>query len=228
MKVSTLLVMVPGAVLALLLGACSRKEPPVREGGMMAARPGKMMSAPELAPGMATETAVFGMGCFWGAEEHFYGRPGVLSTSVGYAGGTTEHPTYEQVSSHTTRHAESVKVVFDPSKVSYQQLLQIFWEQHDPTQGDRQGNDIGDSYRSAIYTFSAAQLNAAMATRDAYQAALARAGHGKITTEIAPAGPIWDAEPYHQQYCIRNPEGYCGHGGTGVSFPMADRTTTKH
>ncbi|MDD3651755.1 peptide-methionine (S)-S-oxide reductase MsrA [Immundisolibacter sp.] len=162
------------------------------------------------------EQALFGMGCFWGAERRFWQLDGVYTTAVGYAGGHTPNPTYEEVCSGGTGHAEVVLVVFEPAKIDYAALLRVFWESHDPTQGMRQGNDIGTQYRSAIYTFGAAQQAAAEASRDAYQAALAAAGYGPITTEIAPAGPFYYAEDYHQQYLAKNPGGYCGLGGTGV------------
>ena len=166
------------------------------------------------------ETAVFAMGCFWGAERKFWQTPGVFSTAVGYAGGYTPNPTYEETCTGMTGHAEVVLVVFDPAKVSYEQLLKLFWESHDPTQGMRQGNDVGTTYRSAIYTTDAAQLAAATASRDAFQGQLARAGYGTITTEIAPLDAFYYAEPYHQQYLGKNPNGYCGLGGTGVSCPI--------
>ncbi|MBC7160699.1 MAG: peptide-methionine (S)-S-oxide reductase MsrA [Immundisolibacter sp.] len=162
------------------------------------------------------QQALFGLGCFWGAERRFWQIDGVVSTAVGYAGGHTPNPTYEEVCSGATGHAEVVLVVFDPARVSYEALLREFWESHDPTQGMRQGNDIGTQYRSAIYTFDAAQLAAAQASRDAYAKALAGAGYGPPTTEIAPAGPFYYAEDYHQQYLAKNPGGYCGLGGTGV------------
>jgi peptide-methionine (S)-S-oxide reductase len=162
------------------------------------------------------QQAVFGLGCFWGAERRFWQIDGVLSTAVGYAGGHTPNPTYDEVCSGATGHTEAVLVVFDPARVSYEALLREFWESHDPTQGMRQGNDIGTQYRSAIYTFDAAQLAAAQASRDAYAKALAGAGYGPPTTEIAPAGPFYYAEDYHQQYLAKNPGGYCGLGGTGV------------
>lgn len=162
------------------------------------------------------QQAVFGLGCFWGAERRFWQMDGVVTTAVGYAGGITPNPTYEEVCSGGTGHTEVVLVVFDPAKIDYPALLRVFWESHDPTQGMRQGNDIGTQYRSAIYTFGAAQQAAAEASRDAYQAALAAAGYGPITTEIAPAGPFYYAEDYHQQYLAKNPGGYCGLGGTGV------------
>jgi peptide-methionine (S)-S-oxide reductase len=167
-----------------------------------------------------TETAVFAMGCFWGAERKFWQTEGVYTTAVGYAGGSTPNPTYEEVCSGRTGHAEAVLVVFDPAKVSYEELLRVFWESHNPTQGMRQGNDVGTQYRSAIYTSSVAQRKAAEASRHAYQDVLSDAGHGEITTEIADAGPFYYAEDYHQQYLARNPNGYCGLGGTGVSCPI--------
>ena len=163
--------------------------------------------------------ALFGMGCFWGAEKRFRQTPGVVSTTVGYAGGTTVDPTYREVCSGTTGHAEVVLVAFDPSRVSYGDLLTVLWENHDPTQGMRQGADIGTQYRSAIYTFDDAQAEAARASRDAYQTNLTEAGHGPITTEIAPAPPFYRAEEYHQRYLEKNPGGYCGIGGTGVNCP---------
>jgi peptide-methionine (S)-S-oxide reductase len=166
------------------------------------------------------ERAVFGMGCFWGAERKFWQAPGVWSTSVGYAGGSTPNPSYEEVCSGLTGHTEAVQVVFDPRKTTYDALLRIFWENHDPTQGMRQGNDVGTQYRSAIYTTSDAQRRTAEASRAAYQRKLADAGWGEITTEIAPAGDYYYAEDYHQQYLHKNPGGYCGMGGTGVSCPI--------
>jgi peptide-methionine (S)-S-oxide reductase len=166
------------------------------------------------------ETAVFGMGCFWGAERGFWETPGVISTAVGYAGGHTTNPTYEEVCSGRTGHTEAVLVVYDPKQVSYDDLLRVFWEGHDPTQGMRQGNDVGTQYRSAIYTTSQAQAEAARASRERYQAALNERGLDQITTEIADAGPFYYAEDYHQQYLAKNPGGYCGLGGTGVSCPV--------
>lgn len=166
-----------------------------------------------------SEVAVFGAGCFWGAERRFWQTPGVQATAVGYAGGYTPNPTYEEVCSGRTGHTEVVMVVYDPKVVSYSELLARFWEMHDPTQGMRQGNDVGTQYRSAIYTTTPAQHAAALASREAYQKALAQAGHGEITTEIAEAGPFYYAEPYHQQYLDKNPGGYCGLGGTGVACP---------
>ncbi len=171
-----------------------------------------------------SEQAVFGLGCFWGAERAFWQLDGVHTTAVGYAGGYTPNPTYEEVCSGRTGHAEVVLVVFDPQRTSYDELLRVFWESHDPTQGMRQGNDVGTQYRSAIYTTSPAQQRAAEASRDRYQEALRAAGHGDITTEIAPAGPFFYAEPYHQQYLARVPNGYCGLGGTGVRCPTGVAT----
>ncbi len=166
------------------------------------------------------ELALFGMGCFWGAERKFWQTPGVFSTSVGYAGGSTPNPTYEEVCSGRTGHAEVVRVVFDPRRVSYDELLRLFWEGHDPTQGMRQGNDVGTQYRSAIYTHGEEQGRRAEASRAAYERALQASGHGKITTEIGPAPEFFYAEDYHQQYLGKNPDGYCGLGGTGVSCPV--------
>jgi peptide-methionine (S)-S-oxide reductase len=163
------------------------------------------------------QLALFGMGCFWGAERKFWEKPGVWSTSVGYAGGTTPNPTYEEVCSGRTGHAEVVRVVFDPRQISYAELLRVFWENHDPTQGMRQGNDIGTQYRSAIYCYGDAQRASAEESRESYQKGLEQAGYGKITTEIAPAPEFYYAEAYHQQYLAKNPSGYCGLGGTGVS-----------
>jgi peptide-methionine (S)-S-oxide reductase len=166
------------------------------------------------------ETAIFGLGCFWGAERKFWQVPGVIVTAVGYAGGLTPNPTYEETCSGLTGHNEVVLVVFDPARVSYEDLLRVFWENHDPTQGMRQGNDVGTQYRSGIYLTSPGQRAAAEASKAAYQAALAGRGFGPITTEIVEAGPFYFAEEYHQQYLARNPGGYCGLGGTGVSCPI--------
>jgi peptide-methionine (S)-S-oxide reductase len=162
------------------------------------------------------EQAVFGMGCFWGAERKFWQQSKVFTTAVGYAGGTTRNPTYEEVCSGRTGHTEVVLVVFDPAKISYSDLLKVFWENHDPTQGMRQGNDVGTQYRSAIYTFSAEQQAAAEASRDRYETALREKGFRPITTEIVKAPEFYYAEEYHQQYLAKNPNGYCGIGGTGV------------
>jgi peptide-methionine (S)-S-oxide reductase len=166
------------------------------------------------------EQAVVGMGCFWGAERIFWQTEGVYSTAVGYAGGFTPNPTYEEVCTGLTGHAEVVLIVFDPATISYEQVLRRFWEGHDPTQGMRQGNDIGTQYRSAIYCYGERQLEAARASAQAYQQRLSAAGYGQITTEIAPAGEFYYAEDYHQQYLHKNPLGYCGLGGTGVSCPV--------
>ena len=167
-----------------------------------------------------TELAVFGMGCFWGAERKFWELDGVISTAVGYAGGFTPNPTYKEVCSGMTGHTEVVQVVFDPRRLSYASLLKVFFENHDPTQGMRQGNDVGTQYRSAIYTHGQEQQQAAVAARDAYQREIGAAGFGSITTEIAAAPPFYYAEDYHQQYLSKNPDGYCGLGGTGVSCPI--------
>jgi len=166
------------------------------------------------------EMAQFAMGCFWGEERKFWTLPGVWVTAVGYVGGLTPNPTYEEVCSGRTGHTEAVLVVFDPKIVTYEALLKEFWEGHDPTQGMRQGNDVGTQYRSGIYTLDDAQLQAALASRATYQEALSARGFGKITTEIEPAGPFYFAEDYHQQYLAKNPAGYCGVGGTGVSCPI--------
>ncbi|CCD96829.1 Peptide methionine sulfoxide reductase msrA (Protein-methionine-S-oxide reductase) (Peptide Met(O) reductase) [Bradyrhizobium sp. ORS 375] len=167
------------------------------------------------------EQAVFGLGCFWGAERKFWQLgDGVHVTAVGYAGGHTPNPTYEEVCSGLTAHTEVVLVVFDPKLISYERLLKTFWESHDPTQGMRQGNDVGTQYRSAVYTFSEAQRETAEASKQAYEQALRAKGLGVITTEIAPAGPFYFAEDYHQQYLAKNPAGYCGLGGTGVACPI--------
>ncbi len=166
------------------------------------------------------ETAIFGLGCFWGAERKFWQADGVYSTAVGYAAGLTPNPTYEEVCTGMTGHNEVVLVAFDPKKISFEKLLQIFWESHDPTQGMRQGNDVGTQYRSGIYVTSAAQRKAAEASRAAYGAALKREGYDAITTEILDAPPFYYAEDYHQQYLAKNPAGYCGLGGTGVSCPV--------
>jgi peptide-methionine (S)-S-oxide reductase len=171
------------------------------------------------------ESLVVGLGCFWGAERIFWKLPGVYTTAVGYAGGFTKNPTYEEVCSGRTGHTEVVLVVWDPEKISREEILRAFWEGHDPTQGMRQGNDMGTQYRSAVYVSSPEQRAAAEATRDAFQRELSAAGYGEITTEIADAGPFYYAEPYHQQYLAKNPMGYCGLGGTGVSCPVGVATT---
>lgn len=167
-----------------------------------------------------TELALFGLGCFWGAERKFWKMTGVVSTCVGYAGGFTPNPTYQEVCSGRTGHTEVVRVAFDPKKVTYEELLRVFWESHDPTQGMRQGNDAGTQYRSAIYAHGEEQKEKAEASREAYQRALDAAGHGAITTQIATAPEFYYAEDYHQQYLGKNPQGYCGLGGTGVACPV--------
>ena len=166
------------------------------------------------------ELATFGMGCFWGAEKLFWQTPGVLSTSAGYAGGFTPNPTYDEVCSAKTGHAEVVQVVFDPARISYEELLKLFWENHDPTEGMRQGNDVGTQYRSAIFTHTDAQRTAAIASRDMYQGELTKAGYGEITTEIADAPAYYFAEDYHQQYLAKVPNGYCPDHSTGVACPI--------
>jgi peptide-methionine (S)-S-oxide reductase len=171
-----------------------------------------------------TQTATFGMGCFWGAERKFWKQKGVVSTQVGYAGGVTPNPTYREVCSGLTAHTEVVRVVFDPKLVRYEDLLKLFWENHDPTQGMRQGGDVGTQYRSAIYAYGPEQKGSAEASRDAYQKVLTSAGYGKITTEIQDAPEFYYAEDYHQQYLEKNPDGYCGLGGTGVSCPVGVAT----
>ncbi len=167
-----------------------------------------------------SEIAMFGLGCFWGAEKVFWQLPGVLATAVGYSGGYTPNPTYEEVCSGRTGHNEVVRVVFDPQKIDYARLLKVFWEAHDPTQHMRQGNDRGTQYRSGIYTYSDSQAAEARASMEAYQRALGSRGYGAIATEILPAGEFYFAEDYHQQYLAKNPRGYCGLGGTGVSCPI--------
>ena len=167
-----------------------------------------------------TEVAEFALGCFWGEEQKFWQTPGVVSTSVGYEGGYTPNPTYDEVCTGLTGHAETVRVVFDPARVSYATLLKVFWESHDPTQGMRQGNDIGTQYRSVIFYRSPEQQAAAEESKAAYEKRLAEAGYGPVTTEIVPAGEFYFAEDYHQQYLDKNPNGYCGAGGTGVSCPV--------
>ena len=166
------------------------------------------------------QKAMFGLGCFWGAERKFWEADGVYTTAVGYAGGYTPNPTYQEVCSGRTGHTEAVLVVFDPNVISYEQLLRIFWENHDPTQGMRQGNDVGTQYRSAIYTFNDEQAAAVKKSREMFQARLQEQGYGEITTEVAPAPTFYYAEDYHQQYLAKNPNGYCGLGGTGVSCPI--------
>jgi peptide-methionine (S)-S-oxide reductase len=183
----------------------------------------EVLGGPVLPPYQeGTQVAEFALGCFWGAEKRFWQTPGVVSTAAGYEGGYTPNPTYEEVCTGRTGHAEAVRVVFDPAKVSYEDLLRIFWESHDPTQGMRQGNDIGSQYRSAIFFTSAEQQAAALRSRDTYQAKLTQAGYGQITTEIVPAGEFYFAEDYHQQYLsdAKNPYGYCPDHGTGVACPV--------
>jgi peptide-methionine (S)-S-oxide reductase len=165
-------------------------------------------------------TTIFALGCFWGAERRFWETPGVYSTAVGYSGGYTPNPTYEEVCTGQTGHAEAVLVAYDPSQITYEELLRVFWEEHDPTQGMRQGNDVGTQYRSAIYVADDAQRSAADASREAYQRRLAEAGYGPITTEIREVGPFYYAEEYHQEYLAKHPDGYCGVGGTGVACPV--------
>ena len=174
------------------------------------------------------ETAYFGLGCFWGAERRFWETEGVYTTAAGYQGGITANPTYEEVCSSRTGHTEVVKVVFDPASVSYRDLLKVFWEAHDPTQGMRQGNDVGTQYRSAIYVTSDTQKQAALETRDAFQPVLAKGGYGDITTEIADAGEFYYAEDYHQQYLAKNPNGYCPNHRTGVALPDLEVTPLQY
>ena len=183
-----------------------------------------VLDAPLVGPWPSgTETAVFALGCFWGAERVFWKTPGVYSTAVGYAGGYTPNPAYEEVCSGLTGHTEVVLVAYTPTEVTFEQLLKVFWEAHDPTQGMRQGNDVGTQYRSAIYTTNAEQLKSAEQSCGVYEEKLKAAGYGAITTEIAPAGIFYYAEPYHQQYLAKNPNGYCGIGGTGVTCPIGTK-----
>ena len=196
---------------------------PGRSGAMPVPAHHEVLGGPLRPPYPAgTEVAEFALGCFWGAEKMFWQTPGVVTTAVGYEGGFTPNPTYEEVCSGRTGHAESVRVVFDPAKVTYSELLKVFWESHNPTQGMRQGNDIGSSYRSAIFYTSPAQKAAAEESRAAYQKKLSEAGYREITTEIVPAGEFYFAEDYHQQYLSsnKNPNGYCPDHGTGVSCPI--------
>jgi peptide-methionine (S)-S-oxide reductase len=182
----------------------------------------RVLDAPVVTPTAPEgyQVAVFGLGCFWGAERVFWQAPGVYTTAVGYAGGFTPNATYEEVCGGKTGHAEVVLAVYDPAKTSYEEMLRLFWENHDPTQGMRQGNDVGTQYRSGIYWENEAQREAAERSRELYQRELGEAGYGEITTEITQAGPFYYAEPYHQQYLAKNPNGYCGLGGTGVSCPV--------
>jgi peptide-methionine (S)-S-oxide reductase len=192
-----------------------------RDTAMSGLRPHHVSGRPITPPWPeGAEVAEFALGCFWGAERKFWQTPGVIVTAVGYSGGFTPNPSYREVCSGRTGHAESVLVVFDPAEVSYEQLLAVFWESHDPTQGMRQGNDVGTQYRSAVYTHSAEQAQLAAASRDRYQAALDARGLGAITTEMAPAGAFYWAEDDHQQYLSKHPNGYCGLGGTGVACPV--------
>ncbi|MBI5517751.1 MAG: peptide-methionine (S)-S-oxide reductase MsrA [Deltaproteobacteria bacterium] len=194
--------------------------PPGRAAPRLPSEPHQVLGTPLQGPFPGSARAVFGMGCFWGAEKRFWALQGVRSTAVGYAGGTTPNPTYHEVCAGLTGHTEVVEVHYDPSVLPYEALLKVFWESHDPTQGMRQGNDVGTQYRSAVYCTTDAQREAAERSREAFQAALTAAGHGRITTEVAPAGPFYFAEDYHQQYLARNPDGYCGLGGTGVACPV--------
>jgi peptide-methionine (S)-S-oxide reductase len=194
---------------------------PGREGSMAGLADHLVLGTPLIPPFPdGTEQAIFGMGCFWGAERLFWQAPHVYTSAAGYAGGFTRNPTYQEVCSGATGHAEVVLAVFDTGGTSYEEMLRIFWEGHDPTQGMRQGNDVGTQYRSAVYWTTDSQREAALESRDRYQRELTRAGLGSITTEIAEAGPFYYAEPYHQQYLAANPNGYCGLGGTGVSCPL--------
>ncbi|GAA4149560.1 peptide-methionine (S)-S-oxide reductase MsrA [Actinomadura keratinilytica] len=199
------------------------KALPGREEPMPVPPRHEVLDAP-LAPPYPEGSAVaeFALGCFWGAERKFWQTPGVISTAVGYEGGYTPNPTYEEVCTGLTGHTETVRVVYDPARISYDDLLRVFWEAHDPTQGMRQGNDVGTQYRSAVFYQDDAQRKAAEASRDAYQKVLAEAGYGRITTEITAAAPFYFAEAYHQQYLsdAKNPNGYCGLGGTGLSCPV--------
>jgi peptide-methionine (S)-S-oxide reductase len=195
---------------------------PGRSTPMALSRPHVIFGTPLDTTPVGTEVAYFGMGCFWGAEQHFFRHPGVVSTAVGYAGGATPNATYREVCTGDTGHAEVVRVVYDPQQVSYDQLLRVFWEGHDPTQGMRQGNDFGTQYRSTLYVTTDAQRTAALASRARYAAALRAAGRGgAITTEIRAGVPFYFAEASHQQYCELNPTGYCGHDGTGVAYPRS-------
>jgi peptide-methionine (S)-S-oxide reductase len=193
---------------------------PGRSDEMPVAERHLVTGAPMRPPWPGCELAMFAMGCFWGAERKLWRAPGVRSTQAGYAGGFTPNPTYREVCTGRTGHAEVVRVAFDPKAIAYPELLKLFWEGHDPTQGMRQGGDVGTQYRSAIYTFGEAQARAAAESREAYQKVISGAGFGAITTELAEAPPFYYAEDYHQQYLEKNPDGYCGLGGTGVSCPV--------
>ena len=200
---------------------------PGREEEMSVAERHYVLNAPLRPPfPQGLESALFGMGCFWGAEKKFWQATGVFTTAVGYAAGYTPNATYREVCTGMTGHAEVVLVLFDPAQTSYDQMLQLFWENHDPSQGMRQGNDAGTQYRSGIYCFSEGQMEAVLASRDAYQVELQQAGHGTITTEILAAPDFYYAEDYHQQYLAENPGGYCGLGGTGVSCPVGVSSTS--
>jgi peptide-methionine (S)-S-oxide reductase len=200
---------------------------PGRDESMSGLGPHRVLGTPIVPPFPAgTETAVFGMGCFWGAERMFWRAPGINTTAVGYSAGFTPNPTYQEVCTGMTGHNEVVLAVFDREQTSYEELLRIFWEGHDPTQGMRQGNDVGTQYRSGIYWTTEAQRDAALASRDMFQAELSRAGYGQITTEILEAGAFYWAEDYHQQYLEANPNGYCGLGGTGVCCPIGTGVAT--
>ena len=199
----------------------AEQAPPGRQQEMPVAARHYVLDAPLRPPfPEGLERGLFGMGCFWGAEKKFWQAPGVFTTAVGYAAGYTPNPTYREVCTGMTGHAEVVLVVFDPARTGYDQMLKIFWENHDPSQGMRQGNDVGTQYRSGIYCFSQKHLEEALASRDAYQAELHRAGYDSITTELLAAPEFYYAEDYHQQYLAKNPGGYCGIGGTGVSCPV--------
>eukprot|EP00190_Bangiopsis_sp_CCMP1999_P005896 CAMPEP_0198726412 /NCGR_PEP_ID=MMETSP1475-20131203/3462_1 /TAXON_ID= ORGANISM="Unidentified sp., Strain CCMP1999" /NCGR_SAMPLE_ID=MMETSP1475 /ASSEMBLY_ACC=CAM_ASM_001111 /LENGTH=244 /DNA_ID=CAMNT_0044488321 /DNA_START=52 /DNA_END=786 /DNA_ORIENTATION=+ len=213
-------------ILARMLG---KKVEMVKPEGALPGRPGRMplsedhaiFGTPLDVEFSGTEMIQLGMGCFWGAERKFWNLPGVVSTAVGYAGGYTENPTYREVCSGMTGHAEVVRVVFDPKRTNLENILATFWESHNPTQGDRQGNDTGTQYRSAIYYYNNKQKEVAEHSKNAYQELLYKEGHGQITTEVAPAKPFYFAESYHQQYLAKNPSGYCGLGGTGVACPVS-------
>jgi peptide-methionine (S)-S-oxide reductase len=200
---------------------------PGRENEMPAPEKHYVLGTPVKGPfPEGVDTAIFGMGCFWGAERIFWEAPGVYTTAVGYAGGFTPNPTYEETCSGRTGHTEAVLVAFHVEQASFEDMLKLFWEGHDPTQGMRQGNDVGSQYRSALYWHDETQRTAAEASRDSYQARLKQEGYGEITTEIAKAGPFYYAEDYHQQYLAKNPNGYCGLGGTGVSCPIGLTATS--
>ena len=207
-------------IMGMVAASNSFGSPSTRASTPVALEPHRIFGTPLDAPFPGMQIAVFGMGCFWGAEKGFWQQPGVVSTAVGYAGGSTPHPTYRDVCSGGTGHAEVVRVVFDPAKTSFERILKAFWEGHDPTQGMRQGADRGTQYRSAIYAQNEAQRQLAMASKEAYQGVLKRSGFGTITTEIRETHDFHFAEAYHQQYLKANPDGYCGHGGTGVACPI--------